>query len=187
MKLYAENGTVYFDYTDVDTEAGLDGKAIDYRRFMRETMFWDDTELKQVVRLAYHPFEGATEYGNEQKLSGMLGKCRVQAKYNSIEIDESFTEFIEQNRKRCEELRAVEVAKEEAARAKREWEDKCKYGCGRCEYKRRCEDDYVCAASGDILPEENKPCDYGKVHYLFNSVAFPTDSCPFNIDKKKAV
>ena len=186
MKLYAENGTVFFYYTDVDINA-QEQKAYDYRRFMRETSCWKETDAPQIVSLAFNPFSWSTPYGNMQQFKSLLSFCEVKAKYHSVEISDSFTELLKSTEKQCEELRAVEVAKEEARKAEAKWQSLCKYGCDRCENKRRCGDDYFCNASGDMLPEKNVPGPSGRVFQLFNYTAFPTENCPFNINKNKEI
>ena len=184
MKLYAESGTVYFDYTDVNLNA-QEQKTYDYRRFMRETGCWKETDIPQLVSLAYNPYSWATPYGNKQQFKTLLGFCEAHAKCNNVEVYSSFTELYKVTAMQCEELRAIEVAKEEARKAEAKWQILCKYGCDRCENKRRCGDDYFCKASGDLLPERNIPGPSGRVFQLFNYTAFPTENCPFNINKNK--
>lgn len=186
MKLYAESESVYFDYTDVDLNA-QEKKTYDYRRFMRETNCWKETDTPQIVSLAFNPFSWSTPYGNMQQFKSLLGFCKVQAKIYDIDIDESFNKLLEATEKQCKELRAVEVAKEEARKAEAKWQSLCKYGCDRCEHKRRCGDDYFCNASGDLLPVKNVPGPSGRVFQLFNYTAFPTENCPFNINQNKEI
>lgn len=186
MKLYAENGQVYFDYTDIDTKAETQ-KTYGYRRFMRETNCWNETETPQIVRMAYNPYGWGTPYGKACELKSLLGFCKVQAQCNDVEIDSSFTELCEATEKRCNELRAIEEEKEEQLKAEAKWQNLCKYGCDRCEHKRRSGDDYFCNASGDMLPEKNVPGPSGKVFQLFNYTAFPSENCPYNINKNKEI
>lgn len=186
MKLYAENGQVYFDYTDVDTKAEAK-RTYDYRRFMRETSCWNETDTPQIVSLAYKPYSWSTPYGNIQQFKSLLSFCEVHAKYNSVEIEESFKELLKSTEKQCKELRAIEEKKEEQLKAEAKWQNLCKYGCDRCEHKRRCGDDYFCNASGDMLPEKNVPGPGGRVFQLFNYTAFPTENCPYNINKNKEI
>ena len=186
MKLYAESGTVYFDYTDVDLKAE-EKKTYDYRRFMRETSCWNETGTPQLACLDYKPWSWASEYDNVTDLSWLLCICDGRALCNNIPVDDSFKAFRKATEKRCEELCSVEVAKEERREAEAKWQSLCKYGCGRCKHRKRCGDDYFCKASGDMLPEKNVPGPNGRVFQLFNYTAFPTENCPFNINKNKEI
>lgn len=186
MKLYAESGTVYFDYTDVDLNA-QEKKTYDYRRFMRETSCWNDTDTPQLSSLAWQPWSLASAYSNARDLSWLLCILDGQALCNGVEVDKSFKALRNAIEKQCEELHAIEVAKEEVRKAEAKWQSLCKYGCDRCENKRRCGDDYFCKASGDMLPEMNVPGPCGTVFQLFNYRAFPTENCPFNINQNKEI
>lgn len=67
------------------------------------------------------------------------------------------------------------------------WQRLCKNGCGSCKNLRRWNDDHFCAASGDLLEEKNCPAIVNGIYHVVNFAAFPSESCPFNIDKTKGV
>lgn len=68
-----------------------------------------------------------------------------------------------------------------------QWEKLCKSGCGSCKNLCRLNDDFFCAASGDLLEEKNRPAIVNGIYHVVNFAAFPSESCPFNIDKTKGV
>lgn len=186
MKLYVQHGQVFFDYTDLeDVNAGLDRKAIDYRRFMRETDYClSATETPNVASLAYTPWTGATEYGNACELRRLLGLLEVRAKCNNIEVDNSFTALYNATVNRCAELRAIEVEKEQKQQEQAKWQSLCKYGCGNCENLKYACDLPICKCTGKPLEEKNKPeYKFGALQ-LFNLVPFPSGDCPFSSASK---
>ncbi len=191
MKLYVRNGEVYFDYSEISMSTRVDSpdylKALQADRFIRETVCgWDYTETEQVIKMSFTPYEWTTEYDNARRFESLLKDCFYKAKaYSLIEIAQEVEELLVQTAKHCRELYEAEVEKEQAAKRKAEWERKCTYGCGSCEQKIRIGDDKACVATGDILPEKNVPKSYGKTAYLFNNEAFPTENCPYNVNKMK--
>lgn len=191
MKLYVKDSEVYFDYSEISMSTRVDSpdylKAVQASRFMRETNCgWDYTETEQVIKMSFTPYEWATEYGNTRQFESLLKDCFYKAKTCSlIEITLEVEKLLVRTAKRCRDLYEAEVEKEQALKRKAEWERKCENGCGSCEHKMRIGDDYFCGAIDELLHEKNISANYGKMHYPFIIEAFPTDSCPYNVNKIK--
>lgn len=186
MKLYVREGELFFDYSDVDVNARLDAAGNQSRHFLMETNCWDKTEMRQLVKMSYEPYSWASEYENARAFENLLKKCVYTAKkFALIEISPEVSDFLTGAAQRCYELYKIEEEKEAQRRAKDKWQELCKYGCGRCPNKMRSGDDHICVATKEILHETNVPTSYGKVNYLFNYVAFPTENCPYNVNKPK--
>ena len=186
MKLYIENGNLMFDYAGVDTEAQLNTETFKYQHFLRDSgCEWERTDKPNVKRMYFELYSWSTPYGNATRLRSHLRSCLSSARCNDVEISPDIEKYIEAVDKRCAELLEVEKAKERALAEKDKWERLCKGGCGRCENKARCGDDYICRASGDLLEEKNVPVNSGRIHVLFNYEAFPSENCPYNINKKQ--
>ena len=187
MKLYLDNGVVSFDYTDVNTKAELNQKTFQYQRFMRETNCgWEPTDNFQIVRMYYEPYEWASEYGKVKQFESLLRNCYCVAKtYSLIEITPDVKALVQATVMRCKELYEFKKAKEEKQKLENRWKDLCEYGCGFCSKKQRWADDYICGASGDLLEEKNVPAPRGKMLQLFDYTAFPSENCPFNVNKNK--
>ncbi len=186
MKLYIEDGEVLFDYSDVDFEArGLD--ETEYIRFKRETRCeWTKTLRERVVRMKYTTSPLYSDYDKAYERKELVSNCYYTAlRHDYIEISKDFKAYMQELDERYEALRGIEIEKENLRKAEEQWQLLCEHGCGRCKNKQRWGDDFMCAATSDFLPEVNVPKNIGKVHYLFNYEAFPTDNCPFNIKKIK--
>lgn len=106
-----------------------------------------------------------------------LGWVIESAEEHGIEIDNAVREQLAALERK---FKKTEQSVKESPREPTKWEKLCKDGCGSCGHKRRCGDDFICAASGDILPEENKPEYYNGVYYLFNYVPYPSENCIYN-------
>jgi hypothetical protein len=189
MKLYTQDGEVLFDYSDVDTKACNDSKSFQYTQFLRDTECgWEPTLKPKVKRMVCEHMPWATPYGNSRKLRKLAGNCYYRALYLSeIEISDDFKPFLDKLEETCVELQKVEREKEQAREAEMKWKNVCKFGCGGCEHNKRWNDDRICEATGDILPERTVPKNRGKTFYPFNLEAFPTDKCPFNVNKDKEI
>lgn len=187
MKIYADNGEVFFDFTDVDTKAPMDLKTMSYRKFLTETSCrWQYTKKWNVMRMEYEPYTWATQYGNEKRFESLVKSCLYTAKrLDSIEVSPTVEELLERTAKRCKTFYDAEVAKEKEREREEKWEGLCKNGCGRCEKLRRDGDDFICADNNEMLPEKNVPGYVGKAYRLFDYRAFPTDNCPYNTNKTK--
>ena len=187
MKLYVQDGEIFFDYTDVDINARLNDAESQSRHFLYETNCgWVETKRKQLVKMYFEPYSWATEYGNARSYENLLKNCYYTAKkFPLIEIAPEVSELLVSAAKHCYELHKIEEVKEQQRRANEKWQELCKYGCSNCHNKVRKGDDYFCGATGELLPEKNQPKDFGRVHYPFNNEAFPTENCPYNLNKNK--
>lgn len=182
MKLYIQDEDVLFDYSDVDVNAQLNKATMEYDAFLRKSECkWERTLKPAVKRLSFRPREEYSAFENVYEHKRLVGNAYYAARWMSyIQISEDFKLFLEQLEKTCTELKEIEEAKRAEQERLALWKRVCKYGCGGCANKQRWEDDFICAASGDVLPEKNEPCDVGKMHMLFNYISFPTENCPFN-------
>lgn len=102
-----------------------------------------------------------------------------------VEVDSAVrarVERLKRETKEARERKAEEERKEKEEKAKRQkWDTLCRNGCGACPNKRKAADDYICALSGEILPEKAVPKNSGGITYLFNYEAFPSENCPYKI------
>ncbi len=189
MKLYIQDEDVLLDYSDVNFEDVKDQARSDYYAFIRScSCGWEPTLKPKVKRFAYGPSAALTPYGNLAQKRMLLGNCYVTAIYfNTIEVTCEVKKLLDKIEEQCHKLRDEEIAKENARKAAEEWKEKCKYGCGNCAYKRRWGDDKICTASGDILSEHTVPKSYVGMFYPCNLEAFPTENCPFNVNKEQEV
>lgn len=182
MKVYVENGEVYFDYQGVDTQSGRDIRGSKARRFLLDTRCsWEKTSVPQVLKMEYKPYSFTTEYDQVKQFESYLKSCLAEAHVNDIELSEDFKELCVATARRCKELYEIEVTKEQARKAKSEWQRLCENGCSGCPNKARWNDDFVCKASGDTLEEKNIPGSVYGQHVLFNYVPFPSDKCPYKV------
>ena len=188
MKLYIENGEVLFDFSDVDTKAKLDVKVSAYKKFLRDTSYkWDFTKKWNVMRMVYEPYSFDTKYSNERHFESEVRNCVYVAKtLDYIEVSPTVEELLQKTAVRCKELYEAELAKEKERERQTKWESLCKNGCQYCNSLRRCGDDYICTQSKNLLPEKTvTEILYGQ-YRLFNK-PFPTDNCPYNVNKPKGV
>ena len=187
MKLYLENGELMFDYSDVDVNANMDKMASRYRQFLRESPCEWEPAGQSLMRWKYEPYGAwASEYGEAKHYEHILSGCYYLAKrLEFVEVSKEVEELMQKTAVRCKELYEAEVAKEQERERTAKWDELCKNGCTGCKNLCRCNDDYFCTASGDLLPEENKPGIVRGEHHLFNYVAFPTENCAFNINKQQ--
>ena len=189
MKLYIKDDEVLFDYSDVDTQAKLDKGAIVYRHFIRESgCEWESTLRPKLKRMVFEHCSSNEPYIDASRRSLLAHRAYYTAVWLSIiEISDDFKPFLDRLDARCEEFQREMIAKEKERERKRHWQWVCNHGCGQCSNLRRWNDDYVCMASRDFLPEKNVPGNAYGQHLLFNYVPFPTENCPLNTDKKERV
>lgn len=182
MKLYIQDEELLFDYSDVDTQAQLNKATAEYQAFLRESECrWEGTLKHAVKRLSFRSRDEYSALENAYEHRRLVGNAYCAAlRLSLIEISESVKPFLQQLEEKCAELKQIEEAKRAERERMERWKKVCKYGCDRCANKRRWEDDYICAASGDVLPEKNMPGNLGATYMLFNFVPFPTENCPFN-------
>lgn len=186
MKLFVEDNELLFDYSDADLNGGLDPSRINYERFLLATeTVWDKTLKPKVKKYTYIYRAWQSEYGNARSLLSNIEKFCSLAKWNNIEIDDSVNLYINDLKEKCDRLRKIEEAKEEARKRIEKWKDVCKDGCTFCSNLSRWGDDYMCKESGDTLPEQPAPKYYGDIYYFCNTAPFPTENCPFNVNKIK--
>lgn len=187
MKLYIEDGEIYLDYSDVDFEDRMAGDH-DYRYFTHEytSCGWERTLKPRVKHACIREKTYRGELGDMMLSKFYANEIYHSSSYfNSIEIvnESEFKALISKLEEECERLALIEQEKKRKEEAEKHWNSLRKNGCGSCKNKRRDGDDFVCAASGDYLPEENCPGNRCGVYMLFNYQPFPTDNCPFNINK----
>lgn len=193
MKLYLQDDEIIFDYSDVDfKENTLNNKGYAmYREFMMNcNCEWEYTLRKQVRRMVCKKQDWLTEYGNIARIRNAVASCYYTAqRLYLIEISDDIKQYLDKLQEQCDELREAERIREQRERAEAEakalWKAKCEHGCGRCPNLRRCDDDFKCMATEEYLNEKNVRGYVGNTYLLFNWVPFPTDNCPFNINKIK--
>lgn len=83
------------------------------------------------------------------------------------------------------EINAYARGEEEHMKAQDKWDGKCRCGCGKCEDVAYDIDLPICKQTGEILQEKNVEKYIGGVLHLFNLEPFPSEDCPFNINKKQ--
>ena len=127
----------------------------------------------------YEP-DGAMEL-NAVNLNDILRNAKI----HGIEVDAAVEEFNAVLQAKLSHIRACERAEEEYRRAQEKWAYKCKNGCGKCHELTYDIDLPICKQTGEILKEKNIPKDISGVRYLFNLEPFPSEDCPFNINKKQ--
>lgn len=195
MKLYEEDGYIYLDYTDVDPALQLNAAAMEYRDFMSECRHelgveWDRTLKPKVKQINMHYDRIRGDCTATGTLRWRLSRMQAFAKYGRwyLDIDESFKEFKRKVDERFVELWEAENVRAAERKRGEEWKRLQKLGCGRCS-ECRCvgDDDYECGATGENLEIRNVPEYRGKVYQLFNYVPFPSENCPYNINKTKEV
>lgn len=200
MKVYVdEDNDVFFDFQDVNFEAGQAKftdkkfnresweKVKEYRDFLRECRcVWGRTFKPQVKRLYYQADKWDGLYSQAYGFLKVIEHIAATIhNLNYIELGVGFKEFVEEIRQRVEKLYQIERAKELENQRKQRWKSACKNGCGSCQNKCRSNDDYYCRATGEQLPEKNVPRIFNGAYWLFNYIPFPTENCPFNIEKDK--
>lgn len=125
-----------------------------------------------------HP-EAAVKY-NAKRLEEILRNAR---KYG-VEAEESVEVYNSELQALAREIEARERALKEEQALQEKWLRLCKNGCGRCRNLAYDVDLPICKRTGEILKEKNAERYVGGVLHLFNPEPFPSEDCPFNINKK---
>jgi hypothetical protein len=111
----------------------------------------------------------------------MLGRAIACARLNGVEVDESVTSLLDVMKARYDEIIATERAEKARKECELKWQRLCENGCGRCASLRYDIDIPICAVTGEVLEEVNKPSyDGNNVFRLFCYAAMPSNSCPHN-------
>lgn len=168
MRVYAEGADIYFDY---------EGERSDIFSFSPFGFEYLGGGLRK-----FKPTGNITDDYNN------LCLAFYNFKHDNVKISESVMEVLERYKTesdKAEAARAAEVAalRERQAKAAK-WKLIQKHGCRGCAMLRQTsDDDYVCKATGEMLPIENKPQYYEGVYYLFNYEPFPCDGCAFKYEE----
>lgn len=183
MKLYVEEGELLLDYSDVNFGERLDKVQNEYYDFLRScSCRWERTLKPKIKRIAFQRNDRDELY-DLSELRSLTGNAYYAARrLKFIDISDTVKRFMDELDERIHVLTEQLEAKRLEEKRKKRWKDVCKFGCGGCGNLRRCEDDYICGASGELLPERNIPGNVGAVYRIFNYVPFPTDSCPLNVE-----
>ena len=136
-------------------------------------MVWDDVSK-------YKSPDYAVEENCER-----LGELLKSAEKYGVEWDETVALKYAELTSEVQEIKARRQALKEAQEREEKWARLCTRGCGSCGYKRRIEDDFKCLATGEYLQEKNVSGINRGMHILFNYVAFPSENCPYKINKKQ--
>ena len=187
MELYADEGEVLLNYSDIDSNVPLDKAAMEYREFTTE--FGGERTFKpKVKKFLRISLSDLKDYRQAASLLAYLGRMESVVKYGRgyIEIAKSFKDLQNDLKNRTREIYESEKSRELNKIKTEYWRSLCRHGCKGCS-ELRClgDDDYECGATGDSLEVRNMPEYRGKVYQLFNYVPLPTDDCPFNINKTK--
>lgn len=108
------------------------------------------------------------------------------AQKHGISVGQSVFDRLEAMKNRLNEICPPIVAQPIKANVL-QWQRLCKNGCGTCKSLRRWNDDHFCAASGDLLEEKNRPGIVNGLYHIVNFEPFPSENCPFNINKTREV
>lgn len=109
---------------------------------------------------------------------------RYASRYK-VEVDEAVVEYCEYLERLYCEYDAQKRKKEEEAQKRDKWKRLCANGCKGCDNLAYYVDIPICKITGEALKERNVQEYTDGVLRLFNSVPFPSESCPFNINKNK--
>lgn len=174
MKISIDNGAVVCSLEDKNREflsacAGLFDGFLNGKLKMR----WENPEEW------YEP-DGAIEF-NALRLKNIL----INANMHGIEVDSEVHAFYSELQAKVAAIKARERAEEENRKAQEKWQYLCRDGCGGCKQLTYDIDLPICKETGEILKDKPVPKDIGGVRYLFNMEAFPSEDCPFNINKKQ--
>ena len=176
MKLLVENDVVVCSLENKNSEflsacAGLfDGFYNDKLK-----MYWDDAKRWNI------PDEAAAAKWNTQRLSEIIRN----AKRYKVEIDDRVEQFLCQLQTLSKELEVRNRALQEEQELRDKWARLCANGCGKCQNLVYDIDLPICKPTGEILEEKNVQKYIGGVLHLFNLEPFPSENCPFNINKKQ--
>lgn len=131
-----------------------------------------------------HPEEFAADYVLTTNAYWLEEVIAGAGKYG-VSVDESVLDKLKAMQAEVRRLCGSPADMTEITPEEERWARLCKNGCGGCKNNIKQADDYICSASGEILPERNVAGYVGGVYMLFNYKPFPADNCPFNINKRK--
>ena len=136
-------------------------------------MYWDNPE-------EFRNPDTATLFKAE-RLEDIL---RYAKKYG-VEADETVTTFNLELQTKVTHIKACRLVELKYLQQCERWERLCKSGCGKCQNLAYDIDLPICKQTGLILEEKNVGKYIGGVLHLFNLEPFPSEECPFNINKKQ--
>ena len=84
-----------------------------------------------------------------------------------------------------ERRRADKFQQQREEEARQKWAKLCKNGCGKCLNLAYDVDIPMCRQTGQELEEKNVSQVIRGIHYCFKLEPFPSEGCPFNINKNK--
>ncbi len=184
MRLSIENGAVVLSQERKNIHFlnecyGLFSGAINGK----QKMYWLGQE-------AAHCADYAIE-SNARNLSYIVAcakLCGDSGAFPTVEIDEEVTrlntELQAKARAIKERRRADKLQQQREEEARQKWERLCKNGCGKCINLAYDVDIPICRQTGQKLEERNVPQVIRRIHYCFKPEPFPSERCPFNINKK---
>lgn len=184
MKLYMKDGRLRFDYEFEQSNIFTDND-------------FDFTYLGKGIReyIPFHVGDKSCIYPYEEDWA-VLGTCVRICRDKGVTITPEAQAYIDEFRakaeadiERHEEDKARQKALLESAKAKQEWQRRCKNGCRGCAYLRYDTDMPWCKASHHILEEKNiadmkkaDSYDNDGVFHILNFEPFPDDGCPFKTE-----
>lgn len=114
--------------------------------------------------------------------------CGDSEAFPAVEIDEEVLQLnaVLQAEARAikERRRADKLQQQREEEARQKWERLCKNGCGKCVNLAYDVDIPICRQTGQ-LEQKNVPQVIRRIHYSFKPEPFPSERCPFNINKNK--
>lgn len=168
MKVFAKDNELFFDYE------GERSSIFSFSTFGFEYLGGGIRKFKPT--------------GNPEEDYSNLSLAFYNFKHDNVKVEENVEAVLERYKAendRAEAARAAEVAalRERQAKAAK-WKLIKSHGCRGCpKLVQTGDDDYVCKATGELLPIENKPQYYEGVYYLFNYEPFPCDGCAFKYEE----
>lgn len=189
MRLYVKDKRIILDYSDLKWKKNpynsmpIPNKAMSFK--VKSGYYWDRDEENKSMYLdfTYEDIDG--NYEIAKSWTRALACAKLAAEELGIDVAKEYERVKSQayeNERRLYALREEACAKNKAILR---WGLLCENGCGGCPKKYRCGDDQFCLASGDLLPETAVPGFKNSVYQLFNYEAFPTENCPYNVNKNQ--
>lgn len=128
------------------------------------------------------------EYKTSEEANADLSKLseilRLAAEYG-IEADEPVYKYRDELQAVYGGLYAAEQAERDNRKRQAEWETRRRFGCGHCKSLCYRIDAPVCKETGELLTEKNEPCYADGTYYLFHFVPYPSEMCPYNLQKSE--
>ncbi|MDE6504844.1 MAG: hypothetical protein K2L42_03140 [Clostridia bacterium] len=175
MKLSLDGGVVVLSLEDKNkaylSEYGVYFKGFFYGRLKMELLRPEEFAADYVLT--------TNTYWLEEVVAG--------AEKHGVYVDKSVLDKLKDMQAEVRRLCGSPIHIAEITPEEERWARLCEKGCGGCKNKIRQEEDYLCAACGEILPERNMSGYAGGIYRLFNYKPFPTDNCPFKFNKTKGV